>query len=198
MTTEIKKVIEEDSREPVTEYDSTEKAINNKINSTPIPNATEYKFIPRTTIDTAHILLQNSETANNFHEIDNEIKLSNLNHIESYVSLQYMGILEDLEWIEKNQRKKQLEVKHFCNYENEKENIIDSIDLELDRQKNKPDYIDSMGAMRKIFNIATLGRAKLGFERGKQVETLNKTEQTVEDKTQAKPGFLGKFGGFKQ
>ena len=163
------------------------------------PQQEEEQFLPKNAIDTAHVLISNSNVTQNLPEVDKELKLTNLNARESWITLQYLSMIEEIDWLKKQQTLKSIEAERFYNYRDEKALYMEKVEEELNNLQGKPTYFDNLGALRKVFDIATIGRSKLGFERTKQVETINRSEQIVQDKTEHKPGFMSKLsGGFKQ
>lgn len=192
---------ETDSNEDIV-YKQTEKELENNTSEL-VKNQGESNFgknekvvyVPQNAIQTAHNLLINSETVSHLPEIDNEIKLTKLNGLQSYICLQHMEILEQISWLKENQEIKMLENQYYMKSNNPQEDFIEAIYTQLRTQNNKSDQFDALGSLRKIFDIAVLGRAEGGFERTKQVETISNTNQTIEDKTTSKPGWLPRFSG---
>lgn len=196
------KIIEEESKEDVV-YKQTEKDIENNNNNLLINHGQQnfqsqqqkVTYVPQNAIQTAHHLLLNSETTNHLPEIDQEVKLTKLNPLQSYISLQLLEVIEQLEWQKNNQEIKMLENAHYIKNNNLQEDMIEALYTKLRGINGKPDFFDSLGALRKFFDISLLGRAEGGFERTKQVETISNTNQTIEDKTNSKPGWLPRFSG---
>jgi len=168
----------------------------------------EYQFqkgissaiLPETSIETAHILLQNSKTSELMPEIDKEIKLSNLDSIEKQAIHQFTKVYLDSKWVEREQKKKLVEAKikngKFFDLNND-EALLETIEESM-YDERFVDF-DSLDALRRTRGISTCSRGFQGFEREKQVQTIIKSDSSTIDKTEQRPGFLQKmWGGFKK
>jgi hypothetical protein len=173
-----------------------------------IPNQTRAeqtkKTTPDTAIETAHILLSNTPTTNLMQEVDKEVKLSNLDATEKFGVFKNIQVYHDLLWTIKEQNKKEFEAeavygevyKKYPETRND-EILVEQIQNEMDSADDSAGVFDKVGLLRMGIFIPVLSRGKLGFERTKQVETIQSQRTEYQDKTETKPGFLGFFGGKK-
>lgn len=162
------------------------------------------KSMPDNAIETAHILLSNSPTTNLMQEVDKEVKLSNLDTIEKYGVFKNIQVYHDLLWTIKEQNKKEFEAEQvyaevYAKYPETRndEILVEQIQAQMDSQDDSSGVFDKVGLLRMGIFIPVLSRGKFGFERGKQVETIQSQRTEFQDKTETKPGFLGFFGGKK-
>lgn len=190
-----------------------------------VENQTQYvqnsAFVPENPIDTAHLLISDSETSSLMREIDKEIKLANLDQSEKSAIYQFIGVWNDLQFLKNQQEIKKQEAKivqiqnRVCPKElyQDNENIIyhqtdlydvDGEDSILDyyylQEKNPiPDFFDLAGAFKKARFIATLSRGKYGFERIQQIKTISEYKMENNDVNSQTPGFMQRFtGGFRR
>jgi hypothetical protein len=157
-------------------------------------------YIPNSVVETAHILLSNSASSEPLTEIDKEIKLANFTETEKFLETQYAGCYQDMLWMMDQQKIREKEAKavygdryDILGYET----LVD----ELTKQEDPDgfyDVFDAPGTLRKTRTIATISRGYLGFERSKQVETINKSENINVDKSEQKPGFMDKMSGWRK
>jgi hypothetical protein len=162
------------------------------------------KTTPDSAIETAHILLSNTPTTNLMAEVDKEVKLSNLDSMEKFGVFKNVQVYHDLLWTIKEQNKKEFEAEIVYKDIYEKypetrqdEVLVENIQNEMDNMDESAGVFDKVGLLRMGIFIPVLSRGKFGFERTKQVETIQSQKTEFQDKTETKPGFLGFFGGKK-
>jgi len=164
---------------------------------------------PETPIDVAHLLIQNSNITNYMPEVDKELKLANLDNIEKYQVNLYATLYQDITWLRREQKKKNIEFENRFKHklQNQEiadiyndEYIVEVVEEELDKLDPTSTTFDKAGLLRGSLYIPALTRGKFGFERTKQVETISRSSIETNDNTEKKPGFLGGFfkGGFKR
>lgn len=181
----------------------------------------QVQFVPETPIDTAHLLISDSDTSSLMKEIDKEIKLANLDQSEKSAIYQFIGVWNDLQFLKNQQeiKKQEAQVVQIQNricpkelYENQENIIFHQTDLfDLDgedsvlehyysQEKNpSPNFFDLAGAFKKARFIATLSRGKYGFERIQQIRTISEYKVENNDVNNQTPGFMQRFaGGFKR
>ena len=162
--------------------------------------ATQQQYAPENPIDTAHLLLSNSDTSDLMLEMDKEIKLANLDAVEKYTVYQFTSIWNDLMFLKAKQEKRLIEAKtkfgdlHDIGGEDE---ILETIFNQL--EKKEPEFFDAAGTYKKGRFVATLSRGKFGFERIQQIKTISEYKMEQTDITDKSPGFMQKFmGGFNR
>lgn len=159
-------------------------------------------MLPETPVETAHVLLRNSDTTDLMPEVDQEVKLSNLDTMEKYVVYKNIQVFHDLQWMKREQDKKVIEakIKYGPLYDpTGDEELIDEIEIALDTQDKTAGVFDKVGLLRMGLFVPVLSRGKFGFERTKQVETIAQYKIENIDKTDKQPGFMQRaFGGFKR
>lgn len=160
----------------------------------------QQQYAPENPIDTAHLLLSNSDTSELMLEMDKEIKLANLNEIEKFAVYQFTSIWNDLMFLKAKQEKRLIEAQtkygdlHDVGGEDA---ILEAIDDQL--EKKEPEFFDAAGTYKKGRFIATLSRGKFGFERIQQIRTISEYKMEQNDITEKSPGFMQRFvGGFKK
>lgn len=183
--------------------------IRQAINQNANQNENTFQGLPENPVETAHILIDNSELTRYMPEVDKEIKLSNLDFSEKQAIYLFTEGYYSLKLLEFEQYKK------LCDYynlyqnklsETDKKEIVEQITAfneKISNPDNKATAFDKANALRRGQFIATLSRGKFGFERTKQVETIANYRVENIDKTEQTPGFLkkafsGGFGGFKK
>lgn len=154
----------------------------------------QQQMLPENPIETAHILISNSELTELLPEIEKEVKLSNLDEREKTSVYLFINAYYSLKLLENEQFKKYLEYynmyKHKLSQE-EKDHITDTIENYINfTLAEKAGNLDKANALRKGVFIPTLSRGKGGFERTKQVETISNYKVESIDKTEQNPGFL--------
>lgn len=159
----------------------------------------QYDDTPSNAIDTAHVLLSNSETSQLMPEIDKEIKLANLDHIEKWAVWQFTSVWNDIIWLRNEQKKKIIEAEETYGKMFDEEGDIQMLDDINTAVDNIPEMFDAAGTFKKARFVNTLSRGKFGFERIQQIKTISENKLQTEDKTEKKPGFMERFsGGFKK
>lgn len=156
-------------------------------------------YVPENPVDTAHLLLSDSELTTLMPEIDKEIKLANLDSIEKYATYQFLSLWNDLMWQRKQQMKKIMEAKikfgKLYDFSGE-DQLLEQIESEFNEVT---DVFDGAGALRKGMIVPTLSRGKFGFERIQQVKTISEYKMESIDKSEQNPGFMQRFmGGFRR
>ncbi|SRR6056297_2473796 len=162
--------------------------------------SSKYEHVPDNPIDTAHLLLSNSDTSELMLEMDKEIKLANLDKNEQYIVYQFTSVWNDLRFLKEKQEKKLQEAKvKYGNLHDidGDDSIIDEIDDMI--EKKEPSFFDAAGSYKKARFTATLSRGKYGFERTQQVKTISEYKMEQNDITDKSPSFMQRFaGGFKK
>lgn len=193
---EIKPNYEEKSMPSQDDYSTVEKQVMQMQQA----KAMSQQYTPDNAIDTAHLLLSNSDTSNLMLEMDKEIKLANLDSMEKYAVYQFTSIWNDLQFLKAKQEKKIIEAK--VKYEElydigGEDAMLDTIDQSI--EKKEPEFFDAAGTYKKGRFIATLSRGKFGFERIQQIRTISEYKMEQTDITEKSPGFMQRFiGGFKK
>lgn len=158
------------------------------------------EHVPDNPIDTAYLLLSNSDTSELMLEMDKEIKLANLDNNEKYGVYQFTSVWNDIRFLKEKQEKKLIEARtKYGNLHDTEgdDSIIDEIDDMT--EKKEPSFFDGAGAYKKARFVATLSRGKFGFERNQQVKTISEYKMEQNDVTDKNPGFMQRFaGGFKR
>ena len=162
--------------------------------------AKQQEYAPENPIDTAHLLLSNSDTSDLMLEMDKEIKLANLDAVEKYTVYQFTSIWNDLMFLKAKQEKRLIEARTKFGklYDvGGEEEVLNIIDNQL--EKKEPEFFDAAGTYKKGRFVATLSRGKFGFERIQQIKTISEYKMEQTDITEKSPGFMQKFmGGFKK
>lgn len=163
-------------------------------------NKAVQQHIPDNPIDTAHLLIENSDTTALMLEADKELKVANLDAIEKYQIYLFTSVWNDIMFLQAQQEKREIEAKvkfgknHDCGGE---EALLETIDNQLEMKE--PVFFDAAGTYKKGRFVAILSRAKLGFERIQQIRTISDYKMEQSDITEKSPGFMQKFmGGFNR
>lgn len=162
--------------------------------------AMSQQYAPENAIDTAHLLLSNSESSDLMLEMDKEIKLANLDSTEKYQIYLFTSVWNDIQFLKAKQEKRIIEAKtkfgelHDIGGEDA---VLEVIDEQL--EKKEPEFFDTVGSYKKGRFVATLSRGKFGFERIQQIRTISEYKMEQSDVTEKSPGFMQRFmGGFKR
>lgn len=162
--------------------------------------AMSQQYAPENAIDTAHLLLSNSDTSDLMLEMDKEIKLANLDATEKYTVYQFTSVWNDIQFLKAKQEKRLIEAKTKYGelYDVGGEDaVLEVIDNKL--EKKEPEFFDASGTYKKGRFVATLSRGKFGFERIQQIRTISEYKMEQNDVTEKSPGFMQKFmGGFRR
>lgn len=166
------------------------------------------KVIPETSLESAQIMIDKSPVTELMHETDKEIKLTKSGELEIYSITKHFTAYHDIMFIKREQHKKTFEMLNNKLYSKfrkiypevfEKENLINEIEKTLDKEDKLSSLgFDKCNLLRGGIMVATVNRGKDGFERQKQVETINTNTLKTEDVTEKKPSFLGNFFGGKK
>lgn len=181
-------------------YGTTSQNVINQLMIDRLTQNNKTNYIPNSVVETAHILLSNSASSEPLTEIDKEIKLANFTETEKFLETQYAGSYQDMLWMMDQQKIREKEaIAVYGNlYDiNGYERLVDQLTKEEDPD-GFYDVFDAPGTLRKTRTIATISRGYLGFERSKQVETINKSESVNIDKSEQKPGFMDKMSGWRK
>jgi len=193
---EVKPNYEEKSMPSQDDYSMVEQQVQKMQEA----KAMQQQYVPENPIDTAHLLLSNSDTSDLMLEMDKEIKLANLDAIEKYTVYQFTSIWNDLMFLKAKQEKRLIEAKTKFGklYDvGGEEEVLDTIDNL--QEKQEPEFFDAAGTYKKGRFVATLSRGKFGFERIQQIKTISEYKMEQTDITDKSPGFMQKFmGGFKK
>lgn len=205
---EIKPIREDRSMPVKSEYSMVEQQVM-KMQQNKVQNQ---QYVPDNPIDTAHLLLSNSDTSDLMLEMDKEIKLANLDATEKYVVYQFNSVWNDIQFLKAKQHKRLIEAQvKYGEVVDEngvvtrqnlydiggEETILATIDDSI--TKNEPEFFDAAGTYKKTRFVATLSRGKGGFERIQQIKTISEYKMEQTDITEKSPGFMQKFmGGFKR
>ena len=193
---EIKPNNEEKSMPMQDDYSMVEQQVQNM----QFAKSEQQQYAPENPIDTAHLLLENSNTSNLMLEIDKEIKLANLDSVEKYTIYQFTSVWNDLMFLKSKQEKREIEAKTKFGklYDVGGEDaILNEINNKM--KKTEPEFFDAAGTYKKGRFIATLSRGKFGFERIQQIKTISEYKMEQTDITDKSPGFMQRFmGGFKK
>jgi hypothetical protein len=125
------------------------------------------------------------------------------------------NVWDDMQWIRRQQKRRMIENLKMSNpsvdlsnvdniYEegvfSEEEKRLNEIEQLF--QEEEGELLDETDMLRRSFRLATLSRGTFGFERTKQVETINSYNMETNDRSQSAPGFMQKVasfaGGFKR
>ena len=159
----------------------------------------QQQYMPNSVVETAHVLLSNSASSEPLTEIDKEIKLANFTETEKFLMTQYAGAYQDMLWLMDQQKIREEEAKTIYGefYDlGQYEQLVDRLTREQDPD-NFYAVFDAPGTLRKTRSISTISRGYRGFERTKQVETINKSENITIDKSEQKPGFMDRMSGWR-
>lgn len=198
MTTETLENVEDKK------VDAEYKNIAQEFSKSQSTNKTQTVSIPDNNFEMAQSLITNSETTLLMAEVDKEVKLANLNPREKQAVLMLTMVYQNMTWQKREQQKKELETNYrykefYTKYPQlrKDEDLIEEIEVLLDTNQGRSAVIfDKIGLLRLGLFIPTLSRGTFGFERTKQVETLQTQRTEYTDKTEQKPGFMsGLFGG---
>lgn len=157
------------------------------------------EIIPETPIDTAHLLIGESELTKLMPERDKDIILSNLNSFDSFIIDESFSLYDDIKFMIKQQEiRNRIMVEEFPSLYD-----VAAINKEIEIAENteRGDYVifDRTGTLKKGIRTGFIKRATQGFERTKQVETITQYKMENIDKTEKAPGFMAKFmGGFRR
>lgn len=212
---------ESQSNETRDDYTEVEKQVMQKMqqydqNESPSNQQSSHPdYTPENSIQTAHLLLSPSEAGQQTPENTKEIILANLNEGEKYAIFAMQNVWDDMQWIRKQQKRRVIENLKMSNpnvdlnnigniYEegvfSEEEKRLNEIEQLF--QEEEGELLDETDMLRRSFRLATLSRGTYGFERTKQVETINSYNMETNDRSQSAPGFMQKVasfaGGFKR
>lgn len=158
-----------------------------------------HNYEPENPIDTAHLLIQDSETTKNLPERDKDIILSNFNDLDVFVVEEAFSLYDDITFMQKQQ-----EIRCIM-LEKEFGELANSRDTEIEQEIAKSvegdtySTFDRSGSLKKGLTKGFVKRASRGFERTKQVETITNYNVKNNDQSEQRPGFMQKvFGGFKK
>ena len=177
------------------DFTNIEKSIINKQQSQQ-QQKQEEQLRPENPIDTAHLLLSDSELTKDIAGIDKEIKLSNLDSQEKALTYQFSSLYEDLKWIADQQEKKIIELNFLKSKSPISEKyidygkVLDEIEEMHTNISQKNPIFDEVGCLKKAVYIPVLSRGKEGFERIQQVKTISEYKMENIDKSEKKPGFM--------
>lgn len=179
------------------DYNEVENTLKNQKKSN------SQNYAPENPIETAHMLLGDSDLTENMPEIDKEIKLANLDFMEKRLTYQFLSIWRDLIWQREQQQKKVMEGEALGRISTQTNDaIVENIYNQFHHKYGQPAVFDSVGAIRSGILIPTLSRGKFGFEREMQVRTITDYNVNQQDPTETNPGFMSKIarfaGGFKR
>lgn len=162
--------------------------------------AMSQQYAPENAIDTAHLLLSNSDTSELMLEMDKEIKLANLDAVEKFAVYQFTSIWNDLMFLKAKQEKRLIEAqtKFQALHDVGGEDAVLEV-IEKGLEKKEPEFFDAAGTYKKGRFVATLSRGKFGFERIQQIRTISEYKMEQTDITDKSPGFMQRFvGGFRK
>ncbi len=182
------------------EYQDEYSMVQKQINAQQQQQQSQHNYEPENPIDTAHLLLQDSETTKNLPERDKDIILSKFNSFDVFILEETFSLFDDIRFMQKQQEIRCLMIqKEFGDlYDSKSVAIDEAIALEVEGDQYK--IFDRTGSLRKGLGKGFIKRGEGGFERGKQVETItNYNVNNSGDNSEQRPGFMQKvFGGFKK
>lgn len=180
------------------EYDNVAATIENRIAEQQQEQKAE--FIPQTAADAMYLFLSDAERAPV--EVDKDLKLSNFDQMERGLSLQFMKIIEDLNWIEREQARKlkEAKIRYGKDYEyiNEDNNIMETVMEEVEAEMPSPEGYDDLGALRQIQDMSAVSKTKLGWFLRQMNTTISEQKNINEDKVENSPKWLDKFTRWKR
>lgn len=150
--------------------------------------------VPSSNFETSVYMLKNSELTEELSEIEKEIKLSNIDLSEKKIILSLLNSYQDQILLESMQMKRYKD--YFLKNINElsQENIEELLEME-EYFKNKK--FDRTNHLRRALSIAVTSRGFNGFEREKQVQTIQTTNLNTPQEQQKKGLISNIFGGLR-
>lgn len=193
---EVKPKYEEKSMPSQSDYSMVEQQVLKMQQN----RAISQQYAPDNAIDTAYLLLSNSDTSDLMLEMDKEFKLANLDAIEKFTVYQFTSVWNDIQFLKAKQEKRIIEArtKYGKLYDFGGEDaVLEVINQSMERKE--PEFFDAAGTYKKGRFVATLSRGKFGFERIQQIRTISEYKMEQSDITEKSPGFMQRFmGGFKR
>lgn len=157
---------------------------------------------PTESIDMAHYHLTPSKLSEFFPQLDKEIKLANLDNREKFMIWAFQSVHDDMIFYTQQQEKKIAEIKSQLQNSN-RSNILNEMKKDhnqysQNKESGVPSIVDALDTLIKSIRVAVISRGKYGFERNKQVETINKYQEET-SATEQPPSWMNRmFGGFKR